>query len=133
MLVLMLLTGCGSDTVGSGDAAPSSEDALAARSVEAGPVTVTATPIQLDGDGATIDIVLDTHAVELDTDLEDTAVLEVDGITWPVAAWTGDGPGGHHRTGQLQFDSAGPAKGTARLSIAGLPEPAEIRWNLDED
>ena len=100
---------------------------------EAGSVTATATPSRIDDDGATVDIVLDTHAVELDTDLEDTTVLKVDGVTWPVAGWTGDGPGGHHRTGKLQFDSAGPATGSAHLSIAGLPQPVEIRWDLDED
>lgn len=73
---------------------------------------------------------LDTHSVEPDADLAASAVLEVDGVGWPVVEWSGDGPGGHHRSGELRFDSGGPARGAARLTITGFADPVEVSWDL---
>jgi hypothetical protein len=68
-------------------------------------VTVQVTPVNLMGSDPTLDfrVVLDTHAVELDYDLTQLAVLRDEGgnLYRPVA-W--DGPrGGHHLDGVLRF------------------------------
>jgi len=44
--------------------------------------------------------------------------------------WTGDGPGGHHRSGALRFNPAGAAHGTAQLTIDGLDQPVTVAWPL---
>jgi hypothetical protein len=59
------------------------------------------------------------------------AELDVGGIAWPVTGWNGDGPSGHHREGQLRFDAAGTATGTARLVLVGFPEPVAVSWELN--
>lgn len=99
------------------------------RRVEAAEIEVTIRPVRFDDDGAAFEIILDTHAVELDADLTQ-ATLDVAGTAWPVEGWQGDGPGGHHREGELRFDAAGPASGTAILRLASLPETVETRWEL---
>jgi hypothetical protein len=97
---------------------------LPVRKVEAGAVEVIITPMLIDSSGATFSIVLDTHSADLSVDLTTSAALD--------AGWTGDGPGGHHRTGEIQFTAQGPATGTATLTISGLPEPVEAAWELAE-
>ena len=91
------------------------------------------TPIRFDASGATFSIVLDTHSGDLSLDLTTSAMLDVGGTAWINAGWTGDGPGGHHRQVEVQFSSQGPAKGTATLTITGLPEPIEATWELGND
>lgn len=104
---------------------------LQTRSAAAGEVDIEIVPRQLDDQGAVFAVTLDTHAVELSADLTE-ATLEVGGATWPVDEWSGDGPGGHHREGELTFEPAGPATGTARLVIAGFAEPVEVGWELGD-
>ncbi len=58
------------------------------------------------------------------------ASTDVSGVAWPVESWSGDGPGGHHREGELRFGSGGAATGTARLALPGFPEPVEVTWDL---
>ena len=111
-------------------ASPSAASLLPVRSVAAGAVEVKITPTELDASGATFTIVLDTHSGDLSLDLTTTSQLDVGGTTWAAAGWTGDGPGGHHRTGQLRFTAEGSAQGTATLRISGLPEPVEATWEL---
>ncbi|HVT75883.1 MAG TPA: hypothetical protein VHD87_02550 [Acidimicrobiales bacterium] len=103
---------------------------LPTRTLEAGAVTLKIEPRQLNAQGAVFKITFDTHSVELNQDLTRQARLTVGGTKWNAAAWSGDGPGGHHREGQLRFTSAGPATGTATLTIDGLPAPATATWNL---
>lgn len=98
--------------------------------VTAGEVDVSIEPRQLDDEVAVFTISLDTHSVELDADLT-LATLQVGTSTWPGEGWTGDGPSGHHREGQLRFRAASTATGTATLTIPGLPEPVEASWQLD--
>lgn len=125
LLVLAILGVSCSDTKN-----PTVTGVLPTRTIDAGSVTVTITPTRFDAQGATFAIVLDTHAVELSMALAASAVLDVDGQRRPAAGWTGDGPGGHHREGELRFDQAGAARGTARLTITGLPKPVEAAWDL---
>ncbi len=103
---------------------------LAARTIEAGEVTVKIQPRQLDAGGAVFTIIFDTHSVELNQDLRSQARLVVGGTTWPTASWTGDGPSGHHREGDLRFTAAGSASGTATLTIDGLPDPVTTTWTV---
>lgn len=114
------------------DSAPGSESGatgLEEQRVEAGDIEVTIRPMRVDEDGAVFKITLDTHSVELDGDLT-RATLEVAGTVWPAAEWRGDGPGGHHREGELSFDAAGQASGVVILRLDALPEPVEARWEL---
>lgn len=100
------------------------------RSVQAGPVLVSIRPLRFDGSGAAFEIGLETHSVDLSVDLAGAARLEVAGAVWPGATWEGDPPGGHHRSGELRFPAAGPAEGTAVLTIDGLPRPVEASWDV---
>ena len=125
VLVLAMLGVSCSDTK-----SPAVAGVLPTRTLDAGSVDVTITPTRFDAQSATFAIVLDTHAVELSMDLAASAVLDVDGLTWPIAGWSGDGPGGHHREGELRFDPAGAARGSVRLTIAGFPKPVEATWTI---
>lgn len=100
---------------------------LEARTVTAGDVEIEIEPRQLDTQGATFGIALDTHSTELSMDL-DNAQLQVDGTTWPLIGWEGDGPSGHHREGELRFESAGAATGTAQLTLDGFGQAVEVEW-----
>ncbi len=104
---------------------------LPERTVKAGEVDIRIEPTRIDANGAIIKITLDTHSVELSMEPAGLARLEVGGIVWKVAGWMGDGPGGHHREGELQFTPSGPARGSARLTLSGFSEPVEAGWTLD--
>ena len=125
-LAALALGACGG---GDDDSDNGASVGLAERTVKAGEVDVKVQPTQLDADGAVFKVVLDTHSVELSMDLTE-ARLEVGGTAWAVAGWTGDGPSGHHREGELRFTSSGPAQGTARLTLSGFPEPVDATWEL---
>lgn len=103
---------------------------LPKRSVTAGAVDVAITPTRLDEQGATFAISFDTHSVELSSDLTKGAALTVNGVNWPIESWQGDDPGGHHRSGELRFQPGGPARGTAQLTIDGLPNAVNASWEL---
>lgn len=131
-VVIVVLVGGGLllATRGGDDASPSANDTgLEAQSTSAEEIDIDIAPRQLDDQGAVFAVTLDTHSVELDMDLTE-ATLEVAGTAWPVAGWDGDGPSGHHREGELRFEAAGPATGTARLVLAGFSEPVEVSWEL---
>jgi hypothetical protein len=109
------------------------------RVVDGGQVTVRVT---WDGPaaGPVFDVVLDTHAVDLDGyDLTRLATLRTDdGREIAPASWEAP-KGGHHRSGRLVFPATSP-DGTALLSgargvellirdVAGVPERS-FRWAL---
>lgn len=105
---------------------------LVAKQASSGDIDIVVQLEQLDDLGATFTVTLDTHATELDADLTQ-ASLDVDGTTWPVAAWNGDEPGGHHRSGQLRFTAAGRPSGSVVLTLKDLPDPVELTWTLESD
>ena len=119
-------------TLGSDGSPPATTNTsgLEPQIVSAGEIDITIEPVQLDDDGAAFGIALDTHSVELSSDLAGDARLEVGGAAWPATAWDGDGPGGHHREGTLTFAATGPATGSVRLTLAGFGEPVEATWEL---
>jgi heat shock protein HslJ len=122
----IVLAACGSDDP------PAALDGLDTRTVTVGEVEVTITPTRLEDTGASFTVAFDTHSVDLDLDIADTATLTVDGQAWTDPSWNGPGPGGHHREGTLTFTAAGRATGDAVLTIEGLDEPATARWALPE-
>lgn len=114
-----------------GDATPgAAATGLAVRTVSAGAVTVKLEPRQFDTAGAVFKVIFDTHSDELDLDVARGASLVVGGTAWPVAGWSGDGPGGHHREGELRFSAGGPATGDATLTLTGLRQPATATWDV---
>ena len=114
------------------DAAPLSDGlGLTSQKAAAGDIDIVVTPQQLDDRGAAFTVTLDTHTGALDADLTQST-LAVGGSPWPGAAWDGDGPGGHHRTGRLSFGTGGRPNGAVVLTISGLPEPVRMTWTLDD-
>ena len=100
---------------------------------EGGQVTVKATWNGVST-GPVFDIVMDTHAVDLDGyDLAQLAILRVDGREIQPEGW--DAPkGGHHRQGTLTFPAttAVITSGTRTVElvirdVAGVPERV-FRW-----
>ena len=120
------LASCGNDDP------PVAAAGLDTQTVTVGEVELTITPTRVDDAAASFDIVFDTHSVDLDLGVAETATLTIDGEPWTDPAWVGAGPGGHHREGTLTFDAAGPTTGDAVLTIEGLDEPATARWALPE-
>lgn len=131
-LAVVLAGGLVVATRGGDDGAPAAATGagLETRTLSAGEIDIKVELRQLDDQGAAFAITLDTHSAELSMDLA-AAELEVAGTSWPVAGWAGDGPSGHHREGELRFEAAGPATGTARLTLPGFPEPVEVTWELE--
>lgn len=101
-----------------------------AKKVTIGGLDVTITPTRLDSAGAEFKVAFDTHTGAPDLDVAASSTLVVDGIPWTAPAWSGDGPGDHHRAGTLRFSAAGPARGAATLNISGLDGPMEASWDL---
>ena len=101
-----------------------------ARTVEAGAVTVKLEPQRIDVSGAAIKLTFDTHSVDLGFDPTRIAHLTVAGQAWTATSWKGDGPGGHHRSGTIEFANGGPATGTAELLLDGLPGPVSASWTV---
>ena len=110
---------------------------------EGGSVTieVTWTNWENKGAGPSFEVVMDTHSVSLDDyNLGELAVLRVDGSREVLpTAWEAP-PGGHHRSGRLDFparDAAGQeaiGAGTHTVEllvrdVAGVKE-RRFRWEL---
>lgn len=98
--------------------------------IAAGDVDVRIEPIRVDEAGAVFLVSLDTHSIDLDIDIAGSATLDVDGVAWGGVSWVGDPPGGHHRSGELSFEFAGPTDGRITLRIDGLPGPVVVEWDL---
>lgn len=99
-----------------------------ARTVQAGAVEVTLTPLTLDTSGAVFRVTLDTHSVPLDLDMAASARLRINDTTANAASWDGSAPGGHHREGTLRFTTPVPTGATVELRITGLPVDAVASW-----
>jgi hypothetical protein len=110
---------------------PAGGGALSTRTITAGEVVITIEPVRIDGDTARFNVAMETHSDELSADLAVASVLEVGGVEWIRATWSGDPPGGHHRQGELSFTAVGPAAGSVVLSIDGFSSPVRATWTLD--
>lgn len=105
---------------------------LTPQSVTAAGVEVGVEPLFLDEQGAGFEVTFDTHEGDLAMDVAASSQLEVGGITWDGATWSGDPPGGHHRGGELRFAARGPITGQVVLRIGGLPDSVEMLWDPEE-
>lgn len=131
-----LTAGCNTATNSADGPAVASAAGLDTKTISAGPVEVRVTPRRMDSTRAVFALDLDNHQVELTGDYTAGTTLTVTNQRWDTAAWDGDGPGGHHRTGTLTFrpTAAGASQvpsGAVVLRIGGLPAPVELRWQLD--
>lgn len=103
------------------------------RADEQGSVTIKVTPEGIFGGQGKFRIVFNTHSVDLNQDLLETAVLMDDqGNTYKPTRWDGSGPGGHHREGTLVFDSINSAASSVELHLRSIGEVPErlFKWNL---
>ena len=98
-------------------------------------VTVDVTPITFAvGQPAKFEVSMNTHSVELGVDLIAVSTLTDDqGKEYRPVSWDGTGPGGHHRSGVLEFPAL---EGTPRSvtlvirDIAKVPERV-FQWDLE--
>jgi hypothetical protein len=99
-------------------------------SAQAG-VTIKVTPKRLDAKAWEFAVVLDTHSSALTDDLQNAAVLVVDGREIQPTQWQGAGPGGHHREGVLAFpgSSAKPGKYVLRIQRANESAARLFQWD----
>ena len=109
-----------------------SKASFAVRTAAAGPVTVRIQPRRVDSSGAEFTVTFDTHSLDLNTDVAARAHLTVGGSDWTSPSWSGDGPGGHHRSGTLRFAGTGPPTGTVTLHLSGLPAPVTASWSVPQ-
>jgi hypothetical protein len=112
-------------------------DAEAYRSVTSrkNGVTVDVKPMKfISGQTAKFKIRMDTHSVELEEDMTAVATLSDDqGREYTPVKWDGAGPGGHHRSGTLEFPilEGRPKSVTLVIrDIANIPERI-FKWNLE--
>lgn len=134
-LVLTAAIGVGlsADKITSDDpSGPSTRSALPVRETTAGPVQIKVEPDRVDATGAAFKVTLDNHEIDLTMNLAQGASLTVGSRPWGPASWSGDGPSGHHREGELTFPSGGAAAGPVVLTLAGFPAPVQLQWTLPE-
>lgn len=122
-------------TMAFGTTTTSAATELETMSSSAQNVTVKITPRNITSNANTwsFTIVLDTHSADLGDDLLKTAVLldSAGGRFLPVA-WNGAPPGGHHRSGTLQFKALSPMPAAIEVQIQreGEVTPRTFRWQL---
>jgi len=102
--------------------------ALPAQESYEGRVMVEVTPLEvLPGQPWRFEVQLNTHSVALGHDIAaSTVLLAADGTELPPLQWTGDGPGGHHRSGVLVFAAPDPAPETIILKMRGVAAEERI-------
>lgn len=108
-------------------------DELKSQTSSEGSVTISVTPSKLANAGTwEFEITLDTHSVELDSDLTKAAILIADDKEYQPIAWDGDPPGGHHRNGILQFApiSQQPESIALKIRNIGGVEERDFIWQL---
>jgi len=144
LLLSMLIAGCGSAGASPSSVASPSAPASGSRSSvpssatqrsDGGEVTVEATWAG-PGSGASFDLKLDTHTVDLDAlDLSDALLRNDRGETLTARPWTAP-KGGHHREGVLTFDGDAARlvadANWIELVIARVGELPErvLRWEI---
>ena len=99
-------------------------------------VTVDVKPLKFtSGQPAKFKVRMNTHSVELDEDMAAISTLMDDmGRENRPVNWDGAGPGGHHRTGILEFPALEGSPKSVTLvirNIANVPERV-FQWNLEQ-
>lgn len=133
VVAALVFAACGSSS--DGDSAKNvmvSGHRMSNRSTTVGDVEVKVEPRRMDGRGAMFKVAMDTHQGSLDMDMQRSRLM-VDGIEWPMEQFEGDGPGGHHREGQLRFMPGGPVSRMAELTMDGFAKPVRMRWMMGSE
>lgn len=92
------------------------------------PVSVTVAP-QISANEWAFSVTLDTHSVDLEDDMAQISrLIDGAGNEYAPNGWTGDPPGGHHRTGTLAFAPIAPAPGAITLLIRDVGGVRERRF-----
>ncbi|RLB99787.1 MAG: hypothetical protein DRH90_19780 [Deltaproteobacteria bacterium] len=99
-------------------------------------VKVDVVPVQLaSGQQVKFDIRMSTHSVELGQDMEAVSLLkDSNGQVYRTEGWKGSPPGGHHRSGTLEFPAIKGNPGSVTLiikNIASVPQRV-FTWNVKE-
>ncbi|MBX3646865.1 MAG: hypothetical protein KF766_04250 [Rhodocyclaceae bacterium] len=108
---------------------------LPAQKSAVGGVTIKIKPLDLSSEAKewVFEVVLETHTQDLGDDLAKTAALiDSAGRQAAPTKWQGDGPGGHHRKGQLHFAPLSPQPASVELHIrrTGEAAPRTFAWKL---
>lgn len=134
-LAVAACSGTGGAPVPTSSGTASSSSAGATQTNEGGGVTVVASWLG-PAAGATFDVKLDTHSVDLDAlDLSDAILRNDRGETLVARPWTA-AKGGHHREGALSFDGDASSffadSKWIELTLVGIGEIPErtLRWAI---
>ena len=99
-------------------------------------VTVDVKPLKFtSGQPAKFKVRMNTHSVELDEDMAAVTTLRDDlGREYKPLNWDGDGPGGHHRTGVLEFPALEGSPKSVTLVIRNIAKvPKRVfQWKLED-
>jgi len=98
-------------------------------------VKVDVVPVQLAaGQQVKFDVRISTHSVELSQDMVAVSFLkDSNGQEYRPENWKGSPPGGHHRSGTLEFSAIRGNPGSVTLiikDIANVPERV-FSWNVN--
>ncbi len=99
-------------------------------------VNVDVVPVQLtSGQQVKFDVRMSTHSVELGQDMVAVSLLkDSNGQVYRTESWKGSPPGGHHRSGTLEFPVIKGNPGSVTLiikNIASVPERV-FTWKIKE-
>lgn len=105
------------------------------RSSNANSVRVDVVPVQLSsGKTVKFEIRMTTHSVELSYDMVAVSILkDGQGGEYRAIAWNGSPPGGHHRSGELEFPAMANGAKSITLylkNISGVPDRI-FEWKLE--
>ncbi len=99
-------------------------------------VTVDVKPMTFaPGQPAKFEVRMSTHSVELGEDMATVSTLMDDvGREYRPVNWDGDGPGGHHRSGVLEFPALEGSPKSVTLVIRNIAKVSErvFQWNLEQ-
>ena len=99
-------------------------------------VNVDVEPVQLAfGQQVKFNVRMSTHSVELGQDMVAVSLLkDSNGQVYRTEDWKGSPPGGHHRSGTLEFPAIKGNPGSVTLiikNIASVPQRV-FTWNVKE-
>ena len=114
----------------------SNADAFSTKKSRKNGVTVEVKPMTFaPGQPAKFEVAMNTHSGDLGSDMAAVSTLRDDlGQEYKPTKWDGDGPGGHHRSGVLEFPTLeGNPKSVTLIikNIAKVPERI-FKWNLED-
>ncbi len=105
------------------------------RSTSSNGVRVDVLPVQLSSDKpAKFEIRMNTHSVNLGYDLVSASVLKDDqGREYRASAWNGSPPGGHHRSGVLEFPAIVNGSKSVSLYLKDIANVQEriFEWKIE--